>query len=119
MWEETLTTVVHAVESGDVYSTEVQPLANDFIKIRYGGGDCGDTFVLVEGQWSVVHDGLIIIRCVQISDKVVLILIEIVLLPCEERITLSLICGLSSDSMSFKQCNHTTDVEATFAVKVR
>lgn len=86
--EEILTTVVHAVQPGDVYSTEVLPLANYLIKVRYGGGDSGNALILVEGQWSVVHDGLIIIRRVQISDIVVLILIEIVLHPCVERVTL-------------------------------
>lgn len=51
-----LTTVIHAVEPGDVNSTEVKPLANDLIEVRYGGGDCGDALILVEGQWPVVHD---------------------------------------------------------------
>lgn len=88
MWKETLTTVIHAVEPGNIYSTEVQPLANDLVKKWYGGGDRGDAFILVEGQRSVVHDGLIIIRRVQIGDEVILILIEVVLLPCEERVTL-------------------------------
>lgn len=55
------TTVIHAVKSDDVDGTEVQPLANDLIKVRDGGGDGGDALVLVEGQGSVVHDGLIII----------------------------------------------------------
>ncbi len=36
-----------------------------------------------------MHDGLIIILCVQISDEVILILIEIMLPSCEERVTLS------------------------------
>jgi len=96
--KETLTTVVHAVESGDVYSTEVQPLANDLIERRYGGGDGGDAVVLVEGQRPVVHDGLIIIWRVQISDEVILILVEIVLLPCEEKVTSP--CKQSSDGLS-------------------
>lgn len=55
------TTVIHAVKSDNVDGTEVQPLANYLIKVRYSGGDGGDAFVLVEGQGSVVHDGLIII----------------------------------------------------------
>lgn len=40
-----------------------------------------------------MHDGLVIIWCVQVSDEVILILIEIVLLPCKERVTLSLTSG--------------------------
>ncbi|TNN84995.1 hypothetical protein EYF80_004649 [Liparis tanakae] len=51
--KETLTTVVHAVESGDVYSTEVQPLANDLIERRYGGGDEAQSV-----EELVLHDGL-------------------------------------------------------------
>lgn len=85
--EEIPTTVVHAIKPDDVFSAEVLPLANHIIKVRYGGGDRGNALVLVEGQWSVVHNGLTIIRRVQISDKVVVILIEIVLLPCVERVT--------------------------------
>lgn len=75
------TTVIHAVKPDNVNSTEVQPLANDLIKVRDGGGDGWDALILVEGQGSVVHDGLIIIWCVEISDEVVLILVEIVLFP--------------------------------------
>lgn len=55
------TTVIHAVKSDDVDGTEVQPLADYLIKIRDGGGDGGNALILVEGQRSVVHDGLIII----------------------------------------------------------
>lgn len=81
------TTVIHAVEPDEVHSTEVEPLPNDLIKIRNGGGDGGYRVILVEGQWSVVHDRLIIIRRVQISDEVVFIFCEIVLLPCEDGVT--------------------------------
>lgn len=56
-----LTTVIHAVKSDDVDSTEVQPLANDLIEVRNCGGDGGDALILVKGQGSVVHDGLVII----------------------------------------------------------
>lgn len=78
----TLTTVIHAVEPGDIHSTEVKPLADDVIEIWYGGGNRGGAFVLVERQRPVVHDGLIVIRRVQVSDEVILILIEIMLHPC-------------------------------------
>lgn len=37
-----------------------------------------------------MHDGLVIIWCVEISDEVVLILVEIVLFPCMK--TLILLC---------------------------
>lgn len=82
------TTVIHAVKSDDVNSTKVQPLTNDLIKVRDGGGDGGDALILVEGQGSVVHDGLVIIRCVEISDEVVLILVEIVFLPWVKTVML-------------------------------
>lgn len=82
---EALTTVIHAVEPGDIHRTEVQPLADDIIKVRYGGGDGWDAGVLVEGQRPVVHDGLVVIRRVHVGDEVVLVLVETVLLPCEER----------------------------------
>lgn len=85
---QTLTTVVHAVEPADVYSAEVQTLAYDLIEIGYAGGNRGDAVVLVEGQRPVVHDGLVIIWRVQICDEVVLILVEIVLLPCQEKVAL-------------------------------
>lgn len=55
------TTVIHAVKSDDVDGTEVQPLANDLIEVRNSGGDGGDALILVKGQGSVVHDGLVII----------------------------------------------------------
>lgn len=55
------TTVIHAVQSDDVNSAEVQPLADDVVKVGDGGGDGGDALILVEGQGSVVHDGLVII----------------------------------------------------------
>ncbi len=87
VWKETLTTVVHAVEPFDVSSTEVKSLANDIIKIGNGGYDCGYAWIYVEGQGSVVHDRLIIIGCVQISNEVILILIEIVLPSCVEKVT--------------------------------
>lgn len=80
-----LTTVVHAIEPGDVHSTEVQSLTNDVIELWYGGGDCGDALILVERLWPVVHDGLIVIGRVQISYEVVLVLVEVVLLTCEEE----------------------------------
>lgn len=78
------TTVIHAVEPDDVHSTKVEPLPNDFIEKGYGGGDGGNCLILVKGQWSVVHDRFVIIRCVKISYIVILILDEIVLLPCKE-----------------------------------
>lgn len=78
------TTVIHAVEPDDVHSTKVEPLPNDLIEIRYGGGDGGDCLILVKGQWSVVHDRFVVIRRVKISYIVILILVEIVLLPCKE-----------------------------------
>lgn len=98
--QERLTTVIHAIESSDVYFTQVQPLANDLIKVGYGGGDCGDAIVLVEGEWSVVHDRLIIIGCVQISDEIILILIEIVLFSCGKSNTTINMCKLHNETMT-------------------
>lgn len=82
------TTVIHAVKSDNVNSTEVQPLSNDLIKVRDSGGDGRDALILVEGQGSVVHDGLIIIRRVEISDEVILILIEIMFLAWVKTVIL-------------------------------
>lgn len=80
-----LTTVVHAVEPGNVHFTEVHPLADDVIKVWYGGGDGGEAFVLVERKRSVVHDGLIVVRSVEIGDEVILIFVKIVLHSCKNR----------------------------------
>lgn len=83
------TTVIHAVEPGDVYFTEVQPLTNDIIEVWYCGCNCRDTFILIKGKRTVVHDGLIIVWGIHISDEVILIFVEIVLLSYDCRVILS------------------------------
>ena len=77
-----LTTLILAVQSFQVDCTEVQTLANHIVESRDRRGDGGDGGVLVEGERAVVHDGLIVIRRVQVRDKVVLVLVKIVLFPC-------------------------------------
>lgn len=76
-----LTTLVLAVQSLQVDCTEVQALANDVVESWDGRGDGGDAGVLIKGEGAVVHDGLIIVRRVQVRDKVILIFVKIVLLP--------------------------------------
>ena len=80
-----LTTVVHAVEPGEVGGAEVEALADEGVEGRDGGGDGGHQGVLVEGEWPVVHDGLVVVRRVQVRDEVVLVLVEVVLLPCRRN----------------------------------
>ena len=79
-----LTTVVHAVESGQVGGAEVEPLANEGVEGRDGGGDGGRRGVLVEGEGAVVHDGLVVVGRVQVCDGAIVVLVEVVLLSCRE-----------------------------------
>lgn len=78
----TLTTLILAVKPLQVDRAEVQPLTNDIVEGGDSGGDGGDVGLLVEGQRSVVHDGLVVVRCVQVCDLVILVPVEIVLHSC-------------------------------------
>lgn len=51
------------------------------------GGDGGDGFVLIEGEGSVMHDGLVVVRRVLVGDEVVVVLVEVVFQSCRENFT--------------------------------
>lgn len=76
-----LTAVVHPVEPEGVQLAEVKVLTNNVVELRDLGGDGWDRVVLVEGEGSVVHDGLVVISCVLICDEVVVVFVEVVFKP--------------------------------------
>lgn len=57
-------------------------MANDVVELWDFGGDGGDGFVLIEGERSVVHDGLVVIRRVLIGDEVIVVFVEVVFKSC-------------------------------------
>lgn len=75
--EVLLTALIHPVHPHHVQFTEVQVLADHVEELRNLGGDGGDVGVLVKGERPVVHDRLIVIRRVLISDEAVIVLIEV------------------------------------------
>lgn len=79
------TTVVHAVESEGVCLAEVKVLSNDVEELWDFGGDSGYGFVLVEREWPIVHDRLVVICCVLIGDEVITVLVEVVFLSCRNK----------------------------------
>lgn len=82
--QHTLTAVVHPVEPESVHLAKVEVLTNDVVELWDLGGDRGDGFVLVEGERPVMHDGLVVVRCVLISDEIVVVFVEVVLESCSK-----------------------------------
>lgn len=80
----THTAVVHAVESKGVLLTEVKVLPNDVVELWDFGGDSGDGIILIEGEWPVMHDGLIVVCCVLISDEVITVFVKVVFKSCRK-----------------------------------
>lgn len=72
------TAVVHAVEPEGVHLAEVEVLANDVIELRDFGGDGRDGWVRIEGEWPVMHDGLVVVRRVLVCDEVIIVFVEVV-----------------------------------------
>lgn len=92
------TAVVHAVESQGVHLTEVKILSNNVVELRDFGGYCGNGVILVEREWPVVHDGLVVIRCVLICYEVVIVFIEVVPKSCHKGVpTLSHVTVIKND----------------------
>lgn len=79
------TTVVHAVESAGVCLAEVKVLSNDVEELWDFGDDSGDGVVLVEREWPIVHDRLVVICCVLIGDEVIIVLVEAVFHSCRNE----------------------------------
>lgn len=82
------TAVVHSVEPEGVQLTEVEVLADDVVELWDLGGDRGDGFVLIEGEGPVMHDGLVVVGRVLISDVVIVVFVEVMLQSCR-RFTVS------------------------------
>ena len=76
------TTVVHAVEPEGVHLAEVEVLANYVIELRDFGSYGGPVWILIEGEWPVMHDGLIVVRCVLVCDVVIVVFVEVMLHSC-------------------------------------
>lgn len=76
------TAVVHPVEPEGVHLAEIKVLANNIVELWDFGGDSGDGFILIEGEGPVVHDGLIVVCSVLISDEVVIVFVEVMLKSC-------------------------------------
>lgn len=72
------TAVVHAVESEGVHLAEVEVLSNDVVELWDFGGNSGDGFILIEREWPIVHDRLVVICCVLIGDEVIIVFVEVV-----------------------------------------
>lgn len=80
------TAVVHAVESEGVHLAEVEVLSNDVVELWNFGGDGGDGFVLIEREWPIVHDRLVVICRVLIGDVVIIVLVEVVSKSCRNKV---------------------------------
>ena len=77
-----LTTVVHPIQPQQVQITEVIVLAKQLGLLRVLGCDGGVFRVLIEGVGVIVHDGLIVIRCVLVCYECVIILVKVMLHTC-------------------------------------
>lgn len=88
------TAVVHAVESQGVFLTEVKILSDNVVELWDFGGYRGNGVILIEWEWPVVHDGLIVIRRVLIGDEVIVVFVEVMPKSCHVGIpTLSSLCN--------------------------
>lgn len=107
------TAVVHAVESQGVHLTEVKILSNNVVELWDFGGYCGNRVILVEREWPVVHDGLVVIWCVLICDEVVIVFIEVVPKSCQKGVPKlsSLIKNDQTDSVILLAKKPTNDPE--------
>lgn len=76
------TAVVHPVEPEGVQLAEVEVLADDVVELWDFGSDSGQGFVHIEGERPVMHDGLVVVRRVLISDEVIIVFVEVVFKSC-------------------------------------
>lgn len=84
VWQHIHTAVAHPGEPEGVHLAEIKVLANKIVELWDFGGDSGDGFILVGGEVPVVHDGLIVVCSVLISDEVVIVFVEVMWKSCRK-----------------------------------